>query len=133
MGSHVTSYRDFEKGLLRKSEDSMSSDSVFVEEEVRGDPGGVCMHGRDPLLVVNIHKKSKGREGRRRSEASAEGGVAHSRRHHGQEGGAGYGTSKQVYVLNQDFTSSDSDYEGAQLQASLQYNLMKSQEVRPSL
>lgn len=114
------SYKDFKKGLLRKSEDSVSSDSVVAEDRQDAKAGGVFLHSRDPLLVVNINKKSRGQEGWQGSDASAEGGVAcSSRRHHRLEGEAGYRTSKPVYVVNQDLISSDSDYEGGQLQVSL--------------
>ena len=103
------SYRNFEKGLLCKS---ASSSSVGGEEEVRRscdhrECRGMCSYARDPLLVVNIHKKPRGHNDRRRGGDATSGGVGYSWQRQGvKEDEKG----RQVYDV--DVSSSDSEDEG---------------------
>ena len=81
-------------------------DHIRGREGLTAGDGVGYKQGRDPLLVVNILKDGESREaiGGRREEVSA--AKAH----------------KNVYVLNQEMTSSDSDFEPDQLQVRERYN-----------
>lgn len=89
--------------------------------EVVGD-GFRYEHSRDPLLVVNIHKD--GRVGGRRGDHGGRGREAHGgvrgegkeSREGGSKLSARLKPPRNVSLLNQEFTSSDSDLEADQLQ-----------------
>ena len=67
----------------------------------------MCSYARDPLLVVNIHKKPRGHNDRRRGGDATSGGVGYSWQRQGvKEDEKG----RQVYDV--DVSSSDSEDEG---------------------